>query len=66
MCTKPDNTGGLVSVGTVCEQMLYEIGDPQAYILPDVVCDFSTALMEQIGEQRVRVSGATGHPAPDT
>ena len=66
VCTKPDNTGGLVSVGTVCEQMLYEIGDPQAYILPDVVCDFSTALMEQIGEQRVRVSGATGHPAPDT
>jgi hypothetical protein len=66
VCTKPDNTGGLVTVGTVSEQMLYEIGDPQAYILPDVVCDFSTARIEQLGENRVRVSGATGRPAPDT
>lgn len=66
VCTKPDNTGGLVSVGTVSEQMLYEIGDPQAYILPDVVCDFSTAHIEQISENRVQVSGATGRPAPDT
>tara|TARA_B110000503_G_scaffold42977_1_gene70327 strand:+ start:6551 stop:8353 length:1803 start_codon:yes stop_codon:yes gene_type:complete len=66
VCSKPDNTGGLVNVGTVSEQMLYEIGDPQAYMLPDVVCDFSTAQIEQIGENRVRVSGATGRPAPDT
>ena len=66
VCSKPDNTGGLVSVGTVSEQMLYEIGDPQAYMLPDVVCDFSTASIEGIGDNRVRVSGATGRPAPDT
>lgn len=66
VCTKPDATGGLVSVGTVCEQMLYEIGDPQAYILPDVVCDFSTARVTQLDDNRVAVSGATGRAAPDT
>ncbi len=66
LCTKPADTGGLVSTGTVSEQMLYEIGDPQAYILPDVVCDFSTARIEQAGKDLVRVSGATGRPAPDT
>jgi hypothetical protein len=66
ICSKPENTGGLVNVGTVSEQMLYEIGDPQAYMLPDVVCDFSTAKVEQVGENRVLVSGATGRPAPDT
>ncbi|NQX88489.1 MAG: DUF1446 domain-containing protein [Halioglobus sp.] len=66
VCTKPDNTGGLVNIGTVSEQMLYEIGDPQAYILPDVICDFSTTRIKQIGENRVLVTGATGRPAPDT
>jgi hypothetical protein len=66
VCTKPEHTGGMVSVGTVSEQMLYEIGDPQAYMLPDVVCDFSAARIKQIGEDRVHVSGAKGRVAPDT
>lgn len=66
VCTKPDDTGGLVSVGTVSEQMLYEIGDPQAYFLPDVVCDFSQVLVEEQGDNRVAVSGAMGYPASDT
>jgi len=66
ICSKPDNTAGLVSVGTIAEQMLYEIGDPQAYMLPDVVCDFSGVTIKQIGEDRVHVAGARGRPAPST
>lgn len=63
--SKPEGTSGLVSIGTVSEQMLYEIGDPQSYMLPDVVCDFSEVAITQEAPGQVRVSPAKGYSAPD-
>ena len=62
--TKHENTGGLVSVGTVTAQLLYEIGS-ERYLNPDVVARFDTIGLEQQGPDRVLVTGVRGEPAPD-
>jgi len=64
--TKHEGTGGLVTVDTVSEQLVYEMGDPSSYITPDVVADFTSIQLQQAGNDRVAVSGVKGRPATDS
>jgi hypothetical protein len=63
--TKHPNTGGSVSIHSVTEQLVYEMGDPRSYITPDVTADFTTIRLQEEGKDRVRVYGIKGRPPTD-
>ena len=63
--SKHPGTGGRISVPSISEQLVYEMGDPRSYITPDVVVDFTSIHLEQVDENRVRVFGIRGRPATD-
>ena len=64
--TKHEGTGGLVTVDTVSEQLVYEMGNPQNYITPDCIADFSSIQVSQDGPNRVQISGVKGKAATPT
>jgi hypothetical protein len=64
--TKVDGTGGLINRVTLTEHLLYEVQDPGNYLMPEVISDFTTVEMEEVGKDRVRVWGAHGKPRPET
>ncbi len=64
--SKPEGTDGLICFGSVAEQVLYEMGDPGAYHVPDVACDFTHVQVEEVGDQLVRLTGACGQPPTST
>ena len=64
--TKHKGTGGRVTLDTVKEQLLYELGDPHNYITPDCIADFTSIQLQQAGDDRVRVTGIKGRPATTT
>lgn len=64
--TKPEGSGGLVTVANVAEQVVYEIGDPASYKTPDIDVDLTSVELTQVGPDRVAVTGSTGKPPSDT
>src|SRR5206468_2086117 len=64
--TKPVGTGGAVNCETITEQLLYEVGDPAAYLTPDVTADFTSVFLKQSGPDTVLLEGARGKPATDS
>ena len=64
--SKPEGTGGVVNVETIAEQLLYEVGDPAAYLTPDITADFTSVSLRQKATNVVEVTGARGKPATDS
>ena len=64
--SKPENTGGLINRFTISEQILYELGNPEHYISPDICVDFTSFKLNEVSDDMVAVNGVKGYPATDT